>query len=60
MAGLPKQPATFHKTSGNFATNTAKGLPKTALAGYGIVYLPTCSVYDDLQRGDLCAILSDY
>jgi len=48
------------KISGNFATNTAQGLRKAALAGYGIVYVPKCSVYDDLQRGDLCAILTDY
>lgn len=48
------------KISGNFATNTAQGLRKAALAGYGIVYVPRCSVYDDLQRGDLCAILTDF
>ncbi|MFQ3265750.1 MAG: DNA-binding transcriptional LysR family regulator [Colwellia sp.] len=48
------------KISGNFATNTAQGLRKTALAGYGIVYVPRCSVYDDLQRGDLREILTNY
>ena len=48
------------KVNGNFATTTAQALRKAALAGCGIIYVPTCSVYDDIQSGDLCSILTDY
>lgn len=48
------------KISGNFATNNSQALRKAALAGYGIVYVPRCSVYQDLQKGDLIPLLSQY
>lgn len=48
------------RISGSFATNNAQALRKAALAGFGIVYVPRCSVYEDLQRGKLVAILTDY
>jgi len=48
------------KVSGNFSTNNAQGLRKAALAGCGIVYVPHCSVYEDIQRGDLVPLLPDY
>ena len=48
------------RISGSFATNNAQALRKAALAGFGIVYVPRCSVYEDLQQGKLVAILTDY
>ena len=48
------------RISGNFATNNAQALRKAALAGCGIVYVPRCSVYEDIQRGDLIELLPDY
>jgi len=45
---------------GNLATNNAQALRKAALAGFGIVYVPKCCVYEDLQKGDLQAILTEY
>ena len=48
------------KISGSFATNNAQALRKAALGGYGIVYIPRCSVYEDLQKGDLIELLTDY
>lgn len=48
------------KISGNFATNNSQALRKAALAGYGIVYVPRCSVYEDIQQGSLVPLLTDY
>ncbi len=48
------------KVAGNFSTNNAQSLRKTALVGYGIAYIPRCSVYEDLQKGDLQILLADY
>lgn len=48
------------RISGSFATNNAQALRKAALAGFGIVYVPRCCVYEDLQKGALQAILTDY
>ncbi|MEX2961115.1 LysR family transcriptional regulator [Microbulbifer sp. TYP-18] len=48
------------KVAGNFSTNNAQGLRKAALAGCGIVYVPRCSVHEDIQRGDLTPLLHDY
>lgn len=48
------------KISGNFATNNSQALRKAALAGYGIVYVPRCCVYEDLQKGSLIPLLNDY
>ncbi|MEP3348636.1 MAG: LysR substrate-binding domain-containing protein [Marinomonas sp.] len=48
------------RISGSLATNNAQALRKAALAGFGIVYVPHCCVYEDLQKGALQAILTDY
>lgn len=48
------------RIEGSFATNNAQALRKAALAGFGIVYVPRCCVYEDLQKGTLTAILTDY
>jgi DNA-binding transcriptional LysR family regulator len=48
------------KISGSFATNNAQALRKAALGGYGIVYIPRCSVYEDLQQGKLVELLTDF
>lgn len=48
------------KISGTFATNNAQALRKAALAGYGIAYIPRCSVYEDIERGDLVELLSEH
>jgi DNA-binding transcriptional LysR family regulator len=48
------------KISVSFATNNAQALRKAALGGYGIVYIPRCSVYEDLQKGDLIELLPNF
>lgn len=48
------------KISGTFATNNSQALRKAALAGYGIAYIPRCSVYQDLKKGLLIELLPDY
>ncbi|WP_133013375.1 LysR family transcriptional regulator [Marinomonas flavescens] len=48
------------RINGSFATNNAQALRKAALAGFGIVYVPRCSVYEDLQQGSLVAILTEF
>jgi DNA-binding transcriptional LysR family regulator len=48
------------KISGNFATNNSQALRKAALAGYGLAYVPRCSVYEDLQQGTLISLLENY
>ncbi len=48
------------RISGNFTTNNSQALRKAALAGYGIVYVPRCCVYEDLIKGDLVPILTEY
>jgi DNA-binding transcriptional LysR family regulator len=48
------------RISGSLATNNAQALRKAALAGFGIVYVPRCSVYEDLQQGTLVGILTDF
>ncbi len=50
----------YVRISGNFATNNSQALRKAALAGYGIVYVPRCCVYEDIQQGDLVPLLADY
>lgn len=48
------------RINGSFATNNAQALRKAALAGFGIVYVPRCCVYEDLVAGKLKAILTEY
>jgi len=48
------------RISGSLTTNNAQALRKAALAGFGIVYVPRCCVYEDLQNGTLISILPDY
>lgn len=48
------------RVSGSLATNNAQALRKAALAGFGIVYVPRCCVYQDLQQGTLKTILTDF
>ncbi|WP_133471370.1 LysR family transcriptional regulator [Paraglaciecola marina] len=48
------------RISGSLATNNAQALRKAALAGFGIVYVPRCCVYEDLQQGTLVPILSEF
>jgi DNA-binding transcriptional LysR family regulator len=50
----------YVRISGNFATNNSQALRKAALAGYGIVYVPRCCVYEDIQQGVLVPLLTDY
>jgi DNA-binding transcriptional LysR family regulator len=50
----------YVRISGNFATNNSQALRKAALAGYGIVYVPRCSVYEDLQDGGLVPLLTEF
>ncbi len=50
----------YVKISGNFATNNSQALRKAALAGYGIVYVPRCCVYEDIEKGDLVPLLTDF
>ncbi|MDP2559674.1 LysR family transcriptional regulator [Psychrobium sp. 1_MG-2023] len=48
------------KINGNFSTNNAQALRQAALVGSGIVYVPRCSVYQDLLKGDLVELLTDF
>lgn len=48
------------RISGNFSTNNAQALRKTALAGLGIIYVPKCSVHEDLEQGTLVKVLQQY
>ena len=48
------------RISGNYSTNNSQALRKAALAGYGIVYIPKCCVYEDLQADKLVQLLPDY
>jgi len=50
----------YIRISDNFATNNSQALRKAALAGYGIVYVPRCCVYEDIQKGDLVPLLTDF
>jgi len=50
----------YVKISGNFATNNSQALRKAALAGYGIVYVPRCCVYEDIEKGDLVPLLTGF
>ncbi len=43
----------FVHINGSFSTNNATALRKAVLAGHGIVYVPKCLVYEDIQKGDL-------
>ncbi|WCE32178.1 LysR family transcriptional regulator [Vibrio sp. SCSIO 43137] len=47
------------KVSGNFSSDNSAALRKAALAGNGLAYVPTCLVYEDLQKGDLVEVLAD-
>lgn len=48
------------KVNGNFSSDNAVALRKSALAGNGLAYLPTCLVYDDLQEGKLVEVLAEH
>lgn len=48
------------RIKGSLATNNAQALRKAALSSFGIVYVPRCCVYEDLQKGSLVTILPDY
>lgn len=48
------------KVSGSFATNNSQALRKSVIAGYGIAYIPRCSVYQDLKKGLLVELIPDY
>lgn len=48
------------KISGSLSTNNAQALRKAALAGYGIAYIPRCSVYEELQAGTLVELMPEY
>jgi DNA-binding transcriptional LysR family regulator len=45
---------------GNLRTNSGAVLIVAALAGHGLVYLPTYFVGDALQSGRLVTVLDDY
>nr|WP_224745797.1 LysR family transcriptional regulator [Neiella litorisoli] len=47
------------KISGSFSTDNATALRKAALSGHGIVYVPKCLVYEDLQRGQLVELFAN-
>lgn len=48
------------KVAGNFSSDNAAALRKATLAGNGLSYLPTCLIYDDLQKGDLIEVLPEH
>ena len=42
------------------SSNNAFSLKKAALNDIGIIYVPKCSVYDELKNGLLVNVLNDY
>ncbi|MGF1723942.1 LysR family transcriptional regulator [Photobacterium nomapromontoriensis] len=48
------------KVSGNFSSDNSAALKRCALTGYGIAYLPTCLIYEEIQQGKLIEILQPY
>jgi len=48
------------KVNGNFSSDNAVALRKATLANNGIVYLPTCLVFDDLKSGKLIEVLPEH
>ncbi|MCU4675261.1 LysR family transcriptional regulator [Catenovulum sp. 2E275] len=49
----------FVQVNGAFSTNNATALRKAVLGGHGIVYVPQCLVYEDMQRGDLIELFPE-
>ncbi|WP_159819323.1 LysR family transcriptional regulator [Colwellia sp. 20A7] len=45
---------------GSMSSNNAYSLKKAALNDIGIIYVPKCSVYEELQTGLLVNVLHDY
>lgn len=45
---------------GSMSSNNAYSLKKAALNDIGIIYVPKCSVYEELQGGLLVNVLNDY
>ena len=45
---------------GSMSSNNAYSLKKAALNDIGIIYVPKCSVYDELQAGLLVNVLGNY
>lgn len=43
----------FVHVNGSFSTNNAAALRKAVIGGHGIVYVPRCLVYEDLQANTL-------
>ncbi|GAB3479917.1 LysR family transcriptional regulator [Marinomonas epiphytica] len=48
------------RIKGSMTMNNAYALRKAAIAGYGIIYVPKCCVYEDLQAGRLMTLLPGY
>ncbi len=48
------------KVNGNFSSNNAAALRKSALAGNGLAYLPMCLIYDDIQEHTLVEVLGNH
>ncbi|WP_440876904.1 LysR family transcriptional regulator [Thalassotalea sp. PLHSN55] len=46
--------------SGSMSSNNALSLKKAALNDIGLIYVPQCSIYDELQSGALVRVLSNY
>lgn len=51
-----------HRVSvtGSFSSNNAQTLKRAALNNLGIIYVPRCSVHEELLSGELVAVLTDY
>ncbi|OUS71047.1 LysR family transcriptional regulator [Pseudoalteromonas sp. A601] len=45
---------------GSMSSNNALSLKKAALNDIGIIYVPKCSVYNELQNGSLVQVLNQY
>ncbi|RKF18587.1 LysR family transcriptional regulator [Alginatibacterium sediminis] len=48
------------RINGQFRSNNARALRDAALQNYGLIYVPRCLVYEDLQAGRLIQILKSY
>ncbi|RDV25454.1 LysR family transcriptional regulator [Alteromonas aestuariivivens] len=48
------------RVSGSMSSNNALTLKKAALYDTGVIYVPKCSVYEELQAGALVEVLSEH
>jgi len=51
---------TSTQVKGSMSSNNALSLKKAALNDIGLIYVPKCSIYDELENGSLVRVLNNY